>query len=673
MVNGEPETTITLEEITPTRIVPSTPGGVISGRDRGRVIPGRRRGVFRGSGAAFAARQRTLRAAEETKLRQGFSAGLRVERQIALDQLRKEFEAKISRLPDRDARLQAQRDFVAQSKAISQRTQQSISQVKGLELTALRALRQPKAEELKQQVEGIRTDVRGTVREGASDERFRILSRDDRGEIKLDIGGAVRRFGGRAVGKIETGITDPVEDFLISQGLLKEKDSFLFKGRFDPGDVAIAFALEPVFLFGAAKSGVKQTAKAVVKKKVTKKKLSKKEVEETIRAVRDFFTTAGKTAQLQKAREVVNLLKNKPKDFAKTKRFFDNAIGKEASDKLFADALAQEGFRAVRGAIKPVRVSGVKGGAGAIPGAISTVSILSPTKARAEARIIEQQRVSDLPSIVGGAGQARGEFTGLGQFEKTAEVAALVRPNRTIGQGASKISIERTRINERLSDLKSQLSRQGVSELQANKQVSALRQQLSQQTQNRLAQDSAIRLRQRSRLGQALASTQAQRQRFRQRQRLRTPGEFARPRLRPRTRVPLLPPFLRGARPFAAKERFKKLPNKFDVFVRRRGKQVRITKKPLRRKPALDFGAHRVDTTLRASFLLRPSNRKGLGKISKSIRGAFGRNRRELRPAKSLALRGAFVEKRKFRLDSRSEVKRIQQLKRAAKPFKKRR
>ncbi len=140
--------------------------------------------------------------------------------------------------------------------------------------------------------------------------------------------------------------------------------------------------------------------------------------------------------------------------------------------------------------------------------------------------------------------------------------------------------------------------------------------------------------------------------------------------------VPVAPPLVRAVPPIIRREDFDKKRRRlararerggFDALTRRFGKIVRINRRPLRRQDARDLGAHRAGTSLRASFIVRRSKLGGkLGKIPKEITGFLKKNRQQFRPAKSKALAGFLVERRKFRLDSGREKADIKQARRRA-------
>ena len=104
----------------------------------------------------------------------------------------------------------------------------------------------------------------------------------------------------------------------------------------------------------------------------------------------------------------------------------------------------------------------------------------------------------------------------------------------------------------------------------------------------------------------------------------------------------------------------------FDVFTRKRRKLVRLNPIPLSKASARDLGASHVDRTLRASFLVKKSNRSGFGKIPIGIKGSFSKLRSQFRLSKRT--KGLLVEKNKYRLNTPGELEEIKRARRMRVP-----
>lgn len=108
----------------------------------------------------------------------------------------------------------------------------------------------------------------------------------------------------------------------------------------------------------------------------------------------------------------------------------------------------------------------------------------------------------------------------------------------------------------------------------------------------------------------------------------------------------------------------------YDVFVRRKGEDLLIGS-GLTRAGALSLGAKRVSTTLAASFKIRAG--KGTARISGGadyFRGVQNRFRTFKKSKGSkIPLQDEFIEKRKFRLSTRSEVSQIKAAKKTKSVF----
>ncbi len=118
------------------------------------------------------------------------------------------------------------------------------------------------------------------------------------------------------------------------------------------------------------------------------------------------------------------------------------------------------------------------------------------------------------------------------------------------------------------------------------------------------------------------------------------------------------------------------LKNKTPIFfvkIKRSGKIVNLTPRALTLNDAKDFLAYRIDHGLSRSGWFEPLGdaRKAVS-LPKSMRGYFGRNRGKLRAfkirvGKKRQIRNGFIEKIKFNLDKKSEVRALARAKRIAK------
>ena len=123
---------------------------------------------------------------------------------------------------------------------------------------------------------------------------------------------------------------------------------------------------------------------------------------------------------------------------------------------------------------------------------------------------------------------------------------------------------------------------------------------------------------------------------------------------------------------FKRKSLSKKQPT-FYIKIKRRGKIVNLTPRPLTQRDAKDFLAYSVDNGLERSAWFEP-----LGKSKKAVSlprkmvGYFAKNKRKLRAfkikvGKKKAIRNGYIEKRKFILDTKREKGQMRTVRRKAK------
>ncbi len=430
------------------------------------------------------------------------------------------------------------------------------------------------------------------------------------------------------------------------------------------GDLSLFTIFGPLFETAVA-------AKAVKGKKVVKQTEKKASTGKSLKDIRDAFKRATDEELRDGVKEAIKQIDASDLTTAQKSLLKERlqAILLEAKTgtKILTEAGATD-LRALQTALAKVRTPAERR---------LTFELFLPKrvpKLKGAGQIAEAvTQAKDFPAIVQPGGRKKGAFAGLGQFERTNEVAiglrllgAGVAFNKVVKDvaaqtGVPQLEVERGLLSNQQRLLKDQGQRQGLSELQINLQKTLQRQLLKQGTSQkqvqRQLQEQAIKLSQ----GLAVAQVSAVAQKLQQRQTtpIRTAG-----RLRTRGRF-RIPPILLRTRGVPKRIRVRTLVTgripKFDVFTRKKGKFLLINKKPLKRTSALDFGASHVARTLRASFFIQPSTRKGLGKVKSGIKGFLNKNANQFRPAKSKALKGALVEKRKFRLDSSRERRKIQE------------
>jgi len=401
---------------------------------------------------------------------------------------------------------------------------------------------------------------------------------------------------------------------------------------FDPSELALGVVFFPLLQSGAVKKG---KAKVVVKQKTKVKEKAKKATEFTEReldvAIKDSFVRDPESIReaYRKA-----LATNNKKLIKRTEKILRQNLGKDAN-KLIKDIKQQELIKpeiSRRKLFKGVPASQLQGAgielefapavgipaipqAGAITGLVAGFRPITPTKPLVEKPL-----------------------TKAGQFDR--------------------------RTAQKLSDRGRTLAIEALGTRFRVAQVNALKQQIAQALRQvpKLASPQATRTAQRQRTRQLallrlrLRTVQKQQAKQRARTILRTRLRF--PRGAP---IPLPLPELKKKVPT---KKVKRVPKAFDVFTFKGGKKTLLSKKPFEtRKGARDFGASQISRTLRASFFVSPSNRKGAKKVSPKIKGSFNTLKSQFRPSKNPKRKGVFVEKRKFRLDSRNEVQEIKRFK----------
>lgn len=471
-----------------------------------------------------------------------------------------------------------------------------------------------------------------------------VLTRNNSGEITIDIGGNIRRGAERFTGAIEKGIVSPTIKTLRQRGFKRLADVLDIKSPISSGELAIGLIFEPAFATGTA-----GTSSAYVQDQVTGRFLTKKEasdlaqrrLKELLESGIDVIKVGNERISVREiTRKLIDKNSSKPENLLKLRQFFKSS----GRTELFDDILAQEGLTSI--AKSSLAKELVKDLPPSIKGASS---------------LVVASRTSTKTSTLSGSGaenKFRGStFAGTGQFEKT-NVVGINSNFRN--QALSKLNeipkqLNELRNNQRfeVAQLIRQLQNQGVSQLEINKEATKLREQQQQKYDQAVKQGQEFRQKTIQQLNQKLKQQTQQRNRQRNRTRLS-------PRLRLRPRNPLGLPITSS--PF--KKKIKTLVTQrnskgYDVFARKKGKLTKIGSVKGSKKQAQDYLAFKLDTTLRASGLIKPTTSKKLKPISTSITGYLSRNKKKFYTSK----KGLLTEKRNFRLEKRgSETKRIQQL-----------
>ncbi len=109
----------------------------------------------------------------------------------------------------------------------------------------------------------------------------------------------------------------------------------------------------------------------------------------------------------------------------------------------------------------------------------------------------------------------------------------------------------------------------------------------------------------------------------------------------------------------------KKIEVGFDIYGKSGKKFYKLNKKPLSKKDARDRGAFAIDNTTSKTLKLIPKGRvRKLGTIKNKEKGYFGRRQKKFRDFKikkgrTIRLRRAYIEKRRFGIDTRGEVNQL--------------
>ncbi len=143
----------------------------------------------------------------------------------------------------------------------------------------------------------------------------------------------------------------------------------------------------------------------------------------------------------------------------------------------------------------------------------------------------------------------------------------------------------------------------------------------------------------------------------------------------PKTPRPGRPKPPKTPKPFTISGKFKKrnlrkAQPSYYVKIKRRGKIINLTPRPLTKKDAKDFLAYNLDHGLERSAWFEPLKKtKKVVKLPSRISGYFSKHKQKLRPfkirvGKKKAIRNGFIEKRKYNLDTPREKRQMKSTRR---------
>lgn len=480
---------------------------------------------------------------------------------------------------------------------------------------------------------------------------FKFLIRDKKGKVKdINIFGAIREGAERSTSLINERLTTFVDEAPTLRHREKFKSLLNLKSPISSGQLAIDLLVSPVFATGSAQ----QLESEYIYDYISQRFIKKSEVKNLVRQrISDYAETLKESSKFKKLgitarggnvategelRELARNQINQANGDLKVLKRLGEFYNKNGRPDIFKDIAEQEGIvfsKSVR-RLLPIKVNQIA------QGNIPSSSVITGTTSK----ITGSGRIGSYGGgEVGSYGNNRIRFT-----EETQYLGYPPGQRRLSPFAQNQKVLQNLQQNFRIEQLNLQksLRTQGLDFSQVNKQLQQLRLQQRQELQQRsnqlsgqgLATAQSSRLTQRSRL--------QQRSRLGQRSRLSQP----RPRLRP-PRLRLPPPKL-GLPDSAFGKRIttmvsKGTPQKFDIFAKRKGKLVRLNKKPITgSRNAKDYLANRLDTTLRASGIVRPSSRTGSMKLPTSITGYLNRNTRKFYTNPKT---GFLVERRSFRLE----------------------
>jgi len=136
-------------------------------------------------------------------------------------------------------------------------------------------------------------------------------------------------------------------------------------------------------------------------------------------------------------------------------------------------------------------------------------------------------------------------------------------------------------------------------------------------------------------------------------------------RTSPRSPIKRTSPRLKLSSDFKRESLQKAVPTYY-VKIKRKGKIVNLTPRPLTLQDAKDFLAYKVDNTLSRSAWFEPlGKRKNVVRVPKEIRGYYNKVSRKLRPykirvGKKVGIRMGYIEKNKYIRDTSGEKRGLQ-------------
>ncbi len=407
--------------------------------------------------------------------------------------------------------------------------------------------------------------------------------------------------------------------------------------EFDPSALVLGVALDPLIRVGVAqKTKVKVTPKTKQTQVTSGIRFDKLELDNIATGIRNNFLKGEKRDINELVRRA--LVRGDKKEIKFVKRLIEDSIGKKNTNQIFRDIVQQEGISLTKspkiklGQIdRPPTIKGsgtFTGGAGGTPTQRGEVPASTALPQGAEREF--------QPSLVGfnrnqirvnqaqAKNQLRVELSQL-SFKERKDFLQTDRAKTLIKQA-----------NTQVSGVK-QISRQEQSLRQFSKQEQRFEQLLKSQQQTRQSQKFVLLT--------ALQKAQLLKQQAKSRLKLR--ATFKKNLQKPK----FLPPILKKK---PRLKPFKKIPEKkprvkrFQIVVFKKGKEKKVgiisSKKSARK-----LLKKRLETTLRASGFIfdRKKNKRIVPKITSGFR-------------KSKTKPNVIVEKRNRRLDTRSEVKKIQ-------------
>lgn len=201
-------------------------------------------------------------------------------------------------------------------------------------------------------------------------------------------------------------------------------------------------------------------------------------------------------------------------------------------------------------------------------------------------------------------------------------------------------SLQRSAQNTRLQSRQQQQQRQRENIKLAQVSISALKQEQSGLQKLGLRTSQALR----------------QRENFRQPTKTRFPTPIPTPRIPKAGIKPYNEKFSKSKKTSKPLSKFKT----YDAFVKRKGKEVRVTRTPTTEKAARGIGLKVADTTLAASVIVRESKRPGFA-LNRAAEREGQRILSKFRPSKRNA--NVLVEKSRFRLEKRGRTPEVREIK----------